>query len=63
MSLNQALAFLKKTLNFQGTVDLSLNNPTVDATGSATAGEKDEILQEVSKLGRNWENLHEVAPY
>ena len=28
MSLNQALAFLKKTWNFQGAVDFSLNNPT-----------------------------------
>lgn len=58
MSLNQVLAFLKKILNFQGTVDLSLNNPT---TGPKYSGHHWKCnggrgrRNTSGSLSRNWE--------
>ena len=57
MSLNQAIALIQKSFNFQGTVDPTVNNnsaPQPDLnpvynTGHATVGEEDERLQEVSQ--------------
>ena len=48
---------MQKAFNFQGTVDPTVNNNstpqpdlnTVDTTGSATTGEKNEMLQKVSQ--------------
>lgn len=56
MPLNQAISLMQKTFNFQGTVEPTVSNNstpqqdlnTVHSTGSATAGEEDEMPQEVS---------------
>ena len=56
MPLNHATSFMQKTFNFQGTVDPTVNNNstpqqglnTLHSTGSATAGEEDEVPQKVS---------------
>ena len=57
MSLNQAIALMQKTFNFQGTIGPTVNKDsipkldvnTVDTIGSATAGEEDKMLQNVSQ--------------
>ena len=57
MSLNQAIALMQKTFNFQGTIGPTVNKDsipqldviTVETIGSATAGEEDKMLQNISQ--------------